>query len=251
MFSHPAGLEAGDTAGLETCATLMQLWTAFLIGFAGSLHCAGMCGPLVLALPVLPGRAGARLAGKLAYNAGRIGTYTCLGLLAGLFGQMLGLAGFQRWVSLAAGAAILLSLLALPLHGVTNLIARPVNALKLALGKLLKARSLPAQFGFGALNGLLPCGLVYVAVAAAAATGTALGGLQYMALFGLGTLPMLLAIALAGQKLQLALRFKLQRLLPVSLAIVGTLLLLRGLALGIPYLSPKLPAQPDAAACCH
>ena len=222
-----------------------------MIGFAGSLHCAGMCGPLVLALPALPGRGGAQFAGKVAYNLGRIGTYAILGLLFGLFGQMLGLAGLQRWVSLAAGAAILLSLLALPLRSATNLIARPVNVLKLALGKLLKARSLPAQFGFGALNGLLPCGLVYVAAAASAATGTALGGLQYMALFGLGTLPMMLGIALAGQRLQLALRFKLQRLLPVSLAIVGTLLLLRGMALGIPYLSPHLPAQPDAASCCH
>ncbi len=229
----------------------MQLWTALLIGFAGSLHCAGMCGPLVLALPSLPGRAGAQFTGKLAYNVGRISTYAVLGLLFGLFGQMLGLAGFQRWVSLAAGAAILLSLLALPLRSATNLIAQPVNILKQALGRLLKARSLPAQFGFGALNGLLPCGLVYVAAAAAAATGEALGGLQYMTLFGLGTLPMMLTIGLAGQRLQLALRFKLQRLLPVSLAIVGTLLLLRGLALGIPYLSPKLPAQPGAAECCH
>lgn len=220
-------------------------------GLAGSLHCAGMCGPLVLALPPLLGRTGAQFAGKLACNAGRIGTYAILGLLFGLFGQLLGLAGFQRWVSLAAGAAILLSLLALPLRGATNLIARPVNSLKFALGKLLKARSLPAQFGCGALNGLLPCGLVYVAAAAAAATGDALGGLQYMTLFGLGTLPMMLAMALAGQKLQLVLRFKLQRLLSVSLAILGALLLLRGMALGIPYLSPKLPAQSGAATCCH
>ena len=112
----------------------MQLWTALMIGFAGSLHCAGMCGPLVLAMPATSGSFGAHLTGRLAYNAGRIVTYGVLGLLFGLFGQMIGLAGFQRWVSIAAGAAILLSLLAWPLRNATALIARPVNRLKTALG---------------------------------------------------------------------------------------------------------------------
>jgi len=230
----------------------MQLWTALLIGFAGSLHCAGMCGPLVLAMPATPGKFGSHLAGKLAYNAGRIVTYATLGLLFGLFGQMLGLAGFQRWVSIAAGVAILLSLLALPLRNATTLIARPVNTLKIALGKLLKARSLPAQFSFGALNGLLPCGLVYVACAAAAATGDALAGVQYMALFGLGTVPMMLGLGLAGRMLHLQFQLRLQKLVPVSLGIMAGLLILRGLGLGIPYLSPQLnSASPAESSCCH
>jgi len=230
----------------------MQLWTALLIGFAGSLHCAGMCGPLVLAMPAAPGRFGSHLAGKLAYNAGRIVTYATLGLLFGLFGQMLGLAGFQRWVSIAAGAAILLSLLALPLRNATTLIVRPVNTLKIALGKLLKARSLPAQFSFGALNGLLPCGLVYVACAAAAATGSMVGGLEYMTLFGLGTVPMMLGLGLAGRLLHRQFQFRLQKLVPVSLGIMASLLILRGLGLGIPYLSPQINSTaPAQSACCH
>lgn len=230
----------------------MQFWTALLIGFAGSLHCAGMCGPLVLAMPATPGRFGSHLAGKLAYNAGRILTYGVLGILFGLFGQLLGLAGFQRWVSIAAGAAILLSLLALPLRRATTLIARPVSILKVALGKLLKARSIPAQFSFGALNGLLPCGLVYVACAAAAATGSLLGGLQYMALFGLGTLPMMLGLGLAGRTLHLQFQLRLQKLVPISLGVMAGLLILRGLGLGIPYLSPQLnSAAPAESSCCH
>lgn len=230
----------------------MQLWTALLIGFAGSLHCAGMCGPLVLAMPVAPGKFAAQLTGKLAYNAGRITTYALLGLLFGTFGQMLGLAGFQRWVSIAAGAAILLSLLALPLRNATFRIARPVNWLKSALGRLLKVRSLPAQFSFGALNGLLPCGLVYVACAAAAATGDALVGVQYMALFGLGTLPMMLGLGLAGRLLHRQFQFRLQKLVPVSLAVMASLLILRGLSLGIPYLSPQLDStKPAESSCCH
>jgi sulfite exporter TauE/SafE len=106
-------------------------------------------------------------------------------------------------------------------------------------------------FGIGLLNGLLPCGLVYVAGAGAATAENFLRGVEYMIAFGLGTLPMMLAISLVGQKLQFALRFKLQRLIPVSLAIVGALLLLRGLALDIPYLSPKLPTQPGVIGSCH
>jgi sulfite exporter TauE/SafE len=230
----------------------MHLWTALLIGFAGSLHCAGMCGPLVLAMPAAAGKTVGHILGKLTYNAGRITTYALLGLLFGTFGQMLGLAGFQRWVSIAAGAAILLSLLALPLRNATVLIAKPVNALKLGLGKLLKARSLPAQFGFGVLNGFLPCGLVYVACAAAAATGNAFGGARYMALFGLGTVPMMLGLGLAGRMLHRQFHFRLQKLVPVSLGVMAALLILRGLGLGIPYLSPQMDSSnPADAACCH
>lgn len=230
----------------------MQLWTALLIGFAGSLHCAGMCGPLVVAMPATPGKFGAHLTGKLVYNAGRIATYAILGMLFGAFGQMLGLPGVQRWVSISVGGVILLSLLALPLRGATTLIARPVNVLKRALGKLLKARSVPAQFSFGALNGLLPCGLVYVGCLAAAATGDALAGLQYMTVFGLGTVPMMLGLGLAGRMLHLQIQLRLQKLVPVSLGVMAALLILRGLGLGIPYLSPNLnPANPAESSCCQ
>lgn len=229
----------------------MQLWTALLIGFAGSLHCAGMCGPLVLAMPAGNCGIGSHLAGKLAYNAGRIVTYGLLGLVFGLFGQLIGLAGFQRWVSVAAGAVILLSLLAWPLRNVTAFIARPVGVLKASLGRLLKQRSLAAQFSFGLLNGLLPCGLVYVACAAAAATANVVTGLQYMLLFGLGTVPMMLGLGLLGRALQFNLQLRLRKLVPVSLGVMAALLILRGLGLGIPYLSPQLDSTaPAEASCC-
>lgn len=223
-----------------------------MIGIAGSLHCAGMCGPLVLAMPATSGRFGAHLTGKLAYNAGRIVTYGMLGLLFGLSGQLIGLAGFQRWVSIAAGAAILLSLLAWPMRNATLIIARPVGVLKSALGKLLKRHGLMSQFSFGLLNGLLPCGLVYVACAAAAATASIITGLQYMLLFGLGTVPMMLGLGLAGQGLHFKLQLRLRRLIPVSLGVMACLLILRGLGLGIPYLSPQLDSSvPADSTCCH
>lgn len=229
----------------------MELWTAFLLGFVGSAHCAGMCGPLALALPPTGKSRLTFVSGRAAYNAGRILTYALLGALFGLLGQSLVLAGLQRWVSLVAGALLLTALLVSPQRFAGAPLTRGVNWLKTALGRLLQRRAASAMFGIGLLNGLLPCGLVYVACAGAATTGHGLAGVEYMLAFGLGTLPLMLAISLAGNKLHLAFRFKLQRLIPASLAIVGTLLLLRGLALGIPYVSPKLPPQPATTTACH
>jgi sulfite exporter TauE/SafE len=229
----------------------MMLWTAFILGLVGSAHCAGMCGPLALALPPTGRSRAAFLTGRVAYNLGRVVTYASLGALFGLLGRTLALAGFQRWVSLLAGAVILISVLLSPRPASGVLLVRVVNWLKASFGNLLRRRALSSLFGVGVLNGLLPCGLVYAACAGATASGGVVTGLGYMILFGLGTLPMMLAFSLAGQKLHLLFRFKLQRLIPVSLVLVGTLLLLRGMALGIPYVSPRLAAQPDATACCH
>lgn len=229
----------------------MELWTAFLLGFVGSAHCAGMCGPLALALPPTGNTRTVFLTGRAAYNLGRILTYALMGALFGLLGQTFAVAGLQRWVSLVAGAVILLGLLATRRFTLSLPLNRLVAKLKSGFGFLLRRRAVSAMFGVGLLNGLLPCGLVYVACAGATATGQTLSGVAYMFAFGLGTLPMMLALSVAGQKLHLTLRFKLQKLIPASLAIVGALLLMRGLALGIPYLSPKLPAQPGAAQCCH
>lgn len=230
----------------------MQLWTAFLLGFVGSAHCAGMCGPLALALPHWGRGQGSFLTGRLLYNFGRIVTYALMGAVFGLLGQGVAFAGLQRWVSLGLGAAILIGLLVAPQFANRVPVTRGVNWLKARLGTLLQRRAMPAMLGIGLLNGLLPCGLVYVACAGATATGHVLSGVQYMAAFGLGTLPMMLAFSLVGTKLQFALRLRIQRLIPVSLAIVGMLLLLRGMALGIPYVSPKLSAQPvSSSQCCH
>lgn len=228
----------------------MELWTAFLLGFAGSAHCAGMCGPLALALPRLEPTAWRHVAGRLAYNLGRVVTYGALGLVFGLVGRSLALVGVQRWVSLALGVALLAGVLAarvdlfrLPLRGVGTWV-------KNAMGPWLRRRGLGALTVLGALNGLLPCGLVYVACFGAAATGGVLTAIEYMLVFGLGTVPMMLGLGLAGGALPAPLRLRLQRAIPYCLALVGVLLILRGLALGIPYLSPNLAATP-AAACCH
>ena len=227
----------------------MELGAAFLLGFAGSLHCAGMCGPLALALPPAGNSAAGFLAGRLAYHAGRILTYSLLGVVFGLIGQAMLLAGIQRWVSLSLGVALLVGLAAS--RGVTQWmpLARLVDPLKSRMAVLLRQRSLVSLGGLGILNGLLPCGLVYVAGAGATATGHVWSGVAYMATFGVGTVPMMLVIGLSGRLVPATLRLKLRGLVPVSILLVAALLILRGMALGIPYLSPDLAS--GHGACCH
>ncbi len=230
----------------------MELWTAFILGLVGSLHCAGMCGPLALALPATGHSRSSFVLSRLLYNLGRIFTYCVLGAIFGLVGQTLVLAGFQRWVSLTAGAVILIGLFASSRYTFGTPVVKSVSWVKSALGKLLQQRTPLALLSLGGLNGLLPCGLVYVACAASTASGSVFGGMEYMLAFGLGTMPMMLSIGLLGKKLQLALRFKYQQsLIRVSLCLVGTLLILRGLSLGIPYVSPDLSGVHGVCPACE
>lgn len=218
----------------------MELWTSLVLGLVGSLHCAGMCGPLALALPVAGSTRRDFVLGRLLYNLGRILTYCLLGVFFGLVGQSLALAGFQKWVSLAAGTFILFGLVATSKVGLGLPITKSVMWLKKSVGHLLQQRTFGSLFLLGMLNGLLPCGLVYVACAAAAATGSLSVGVLSMAAFGFGTLPVMLGLGLAGRRLQGAFQIRWQSLVPISLGVVGVLLVLRGMELGIPYISPVL-----------
>lgn len=226
----------------------MLLWTALLLGLVGGLHCAGMCGPLMIALPGVGDSPGRFFAGRVVYQLGRIATYTVLGLVAGLVGRSLALAGVQRWVSLSLGALMLASVFFLPKGLDLPWLAPRFGALQRLMARLIRQRTFSALLGLGALNGLLPCGLVYAACAGAAATGTWWAGAEYMLAFGFGTLPMMLGMSLSGRILPPWVRLRLRHLVPISVGIVGCLLILRGLSLGIPYLSPDLSGA--GAACC-
>ncbi len=221
-----------------------MLFAAFILGLFGSLHCAGMCGPLALALPVVDRTRVGFILGRLLYNIGRIFTYVVIGLIVGTVGQTLALAGFQRWLSISAGALILAGLI-FARFSLNAPVGKLVMRVKSTFGTLLKKRSYPALFALGATNGLLPCGLVYVAAAGAATTGQVASAAEYMLLFGIGTLPVMLAIPLLGRGLSL--RLPIQKLVPISVAVVAALLIVRGLALGVPYLSPEL--GPHCSAC--
>lgn len=237
--------------------TVFQGLTALGLGLMGSLHCVGMCGPLALALPRAPSSRLAFLGGRILYNSGRVVTYAAMGAIFGILGQSLLLAGWQRGLSIAAGLLILAYLAAPWLsRGRWNIEAVALRALapiQRTLGQRLRQPGHGSLFTVGLLNGLLPCGLVYVALAGAAATGDAIGGARFMALFGIGTIPMMLGVSLAGPSLHGALRGKFQRVVPLALGTLAVLFILRGMELGIPYVSPNLAAQVEdgaAPACC-
>jgi hypothetical protein len=226
----------------------MEFGIAIALGLLGSLHCAAMCGPLLLALPVAPGGPGRFIAGRVVYQLGRIVTYCLLGVVAGLVGKSIFLAGFQRWLSIALGAAVLLGFLLSKRIAVSAPVVRLVGRLKSAMSAQLRHRGFRSLTLLGMLNGLLPCGLVYVALAGAVSQGGLFDGITYMALFGLGTTPMMLGIGLSGRAFPVSFRLKLRSAIPYGICLLGSLLILRGLGLGIPYVSPALVA--GLPACC-
>lgn len=227
---------------------------AFLLGLLGSLHCAGMCGPVALALPVKQNSWGTRLLSSLLYNSGRIFTYAALGFLLGLLGMGLFLWGIQRWVSVGLGA-IMVSVVILPLL-LNNIWLKSglqwnISAYKKVFGKLFGQRSYLSVFMIGLLNGLLPCGLVYLALAGAVVSNSPADGAVYMFLFGLGTIPVLLAVTLAGNIIGLKFRNRARKIIPYVIVFIGILFILRGLNLGIPYISPKMEPKKSVPACCQ
>lgn len=229
----------------------MELYAAFVLGLVGSVHCAGMCGPLALAMPGAEGRRVPFWAGRVGYNLGRVSAYALLGFVFGLVGRTAALAGVQRWMSLVAGVVVLLALAPAWRHGLTLPAIKAVGWLKTGLSALLRQRSLAALYLLGLLNGFLPCGLAYVACAGALATGSLAMGMGYMVAFGLGTIPMMLGIGILGRNVQHTVRLRFQRLIPICMALMGVLLIVRGLGLGIPYLSPDLAAGHGAGHSCH
>jgi sulfite exporter TauE/SafE len=197
-----------------------------------------MCGPIALALPYSGSSRASAFAQALSYNLGRSVTYAMLGGLFGLLGQGVFLAGYQSGLSIFLGAMLLLiALFSIPVESQLLRfppLQRATAWLQDRLGRLLRIQSRPEFFRVGLLNGLLPCGLVYMAAVGAVATGNLLMGMAYMGIFGLGTLPLMLTTALAGNWISLSWRRRLRRLTPVLLLLMGALLIARGLQFELP-----------------
>ena len=216
----------------------MLLWTAFTIGFLGSLHCVGMCGPIALSLPYQGAGRLAAIGNALLYNLGRTTTYVMIGSLFGLLGKGIFLAGYQSALSISMG--VLMLILAFFSTNLESRVARlpllqgPLLRLKSALGNLIRAKSSSSFFSIGLLNGLLPCGLVYMAVVGAVSTGSVWKGAAYMGLFGLGTIPLMLLTALAGNWIGVKLRRRIRAVLPFMLVLIAALLIFRGLNFDLP-----------------
>ncbi|MCB0742715.1 MAG: sulfite exporter TauE/SafE family protein [Ignavibacteriae bacterium] len=231
----------------------VSIWGGFLIGFLGSFHCVGMCGPIALALPIGKGSNTQLVISRLLYNLGRVVTYSFFGAVFGLFGKGIALAGLQRYASIALGVTILVYYL-LPGKFKGKLsVTKPYiivsGFVKNSFRKLTKSGSPQSLFLFGIVNGFLPCGFVYVALAGAITTGSFISGAAFMALFGLGTTPIMFATSLVGKFVTNGVRTKINKLIPVFAIILAIIFILRGLSLGIPFLSPpeKKLAVPVAA----
>lgn len=224
------------------------------IGIAGSFHCVGMCGPLALSLPLNTNSNLLRTILITLYNLGRTFTYFLLGLLFGSIGNTFSLVGYQQLISIVIGVVILLLLIfGKILEPNTKLFSGFYNYVKRILGKLLTSdKNMFSYFLIGMVNGLLPCGLVYLAIASAVATGSVLGGGVLMLGFGLGTVPMLFILMLAGRYISLAIRQKMRQLVPVFVGLMAFLMILRGLNLGIPYISPAFSKtdKKEVIGCC-
>jgi uncharacterized protein len=228
-----------------------MIWlTAFLTGLLGSFHCVGMCGPIALATPIVGVSPAAKVWSKLLYNLGRISTYALLGAILGGFGWGLKLAGWQQSISIAVGVVMVLVVLGTT-KKISLLLKNPFVGWQSKLTpQLFNNRTYTALFAIGLLNGLLPCGLVYMGLLGAVATQSAAQGALFMALFGLGTMPMMFAVSMVGLFLPLTTRNHIKKFTPVFTLLLACLFIMRGLNLGVPYLSPKLTHQQERVAPC-
>jgi sulfite exporter TauE/SafE len=262
-----------------------MLYAAFILGLLGSLHCVVMCGPITLVLSNSTIRLARYLVGRALYNGGRILTYTALGAGLGLskdvFGTMLfDIHGAQEVMSLAIGSAMLAGLVGSLLvqfsaskvraHSLATAWFRASGHLVLFLrrqmGAWLRSTSYGGQMILGVVNGFLPCGFVYMALALASLSGSTLEAATSMAVFGLGTVPAMFLTAVIGRVLQShclpqwvqltmwssCVRALLRRAAPIAVGVIAVLFIVRGLALDIPYLSPKLnPKVAGVERGCH
>ncbi|MFT3934876.1 MAG: sulfite exporter TauE/SafE family protein [Chitinophagaceae bacterium] len=231
------------------------LIAGFTLGFAGSLHCVSMCGPLSLALPTHHLSAGYKLLSLFAYQCGRVFTYSIMGLLFGLAGRTLYITGLQQWFSIVLGMMVLvLAFLSFSNQAASRLsfLNKIYARVAKLINNLLRKRSGP--FGFlllGAANGLLPCGMVYMALAASLSFYKVYQSIAFMAMFGAGTLPAMMLVGYSAQFISPQLRNGFKKAVPFVITLTGILLILRGMQLGIPYISPQLPAAASAVIDCH
>ena len=220
----------------------MGIWLGLLTGLMGSIHCLGMCGPIALALPGSENSKSQLIWGRILYNIGRSLTYALLGAIAGLLGFSLNAFGSQQSLSIIMGIIIVLMAIlpnkaTMKVFPFLNNIQFP-DRIKDIFNRSLKKGTPGSLFIIGILNGFLPCGLVYIAIAGAIAMGDVFLAALYMFLFGLGTSPAMFGMSLVGNFFNLELRRKFSRLIPVFGVILGILFIMRGLNLGIPLISP-------------
>lgn len=214
-----------------------HLQLAFVIGLFGSLHCVGMCGPLAFAIPNVGNGKWRLVSDKFLYQLGRAFSYAILGLLIGFLGKSLWVAGFQQSLSVICGLFIVA-------YSIFRLVPsrRKLNTSFPFINKWI-SNAIQKRYGHfvvGMLNGILPCAFVYVALATALNTNSAFQSALFMFFFGLGTLPLMFAAAVGISFTSQTIRKSINNALPILSLFLGAWLILRGLSLNIPFLSPVL-----------
>jgi hypothetical protein len=232
-----------------------------IIGLTSNLHCIGMCGPIALAVPLNRENNFTIIGGIFQYNSGRILTYSALGAIVGTIGITANTFGILQWLSIITGVLLIIyawrkwlgakidQKLAIP--AVNSFISKNI-------GKLMHSKSTFRLPVLGALNGLLPCGMVFFALGNALLAGSPTQSALAMAAFGVGTLPSMMIVAFAANRISGSLRSKLNAAVPFMLTIVGLLIILRGMNLNIPFISPGLKTvvteekvEEVEMSCCH
>ena len=220
-----------------------MLYTAFIFGLISSLHCIGMCGPIAMMLPVDRSNQTKKTLQIFTYHFGRLVAYASIGFIFGSFGKGFSMAGIQQELSVLLGI-IMIVIVVIPervfiAYNFSKPIFKVISKIKTALGSQFKNKSYQSLFTIGLLNGFLPCGMVYVALFGAIAMQSPSLGILYMLLFGLGTVPMMSSVVYLNSFLTLPFRNKIQKVIPYVAVCIGILFILRGLGLGIPYISPN------------
>lgn len=220
-----------------------MLYTAFLFGLISSFHCIGMCGPIAMMLPVDRNNPAKKASQILTYHLGRLTAYGTIGLIFGLVGKGFFMAGIQQNLSIFIGVAMIAVILIpeniFSKYNFSKPMFKLISKIKSTLGSKFKNKSYKSLFIIGLLNGILPCGMVYVALFGAIAMQSESLGVLYMVLFGLGTVPMMSSVIYINSFLTVPVRNRIQKIIPYVAVLIGVLFILRGLGLGIPYVSPS------------
>lgn len=224
------------------------------LGAISSFHCVGMCGAIAFSIPTHHLSSFKKVAAILLYNIGRVTTYSIIGLLFGALGRQILMSGFQQWFSIIAGVLILMIV-------AQAFFKRPVfhlpgynkmlNFITKLVSRFIGRPSLGSIYLLGMANGLLPCGLVYLAITGALAAGTIQGSVAFMAAFGFGTLPAMFLLSYFKFIISITTRNTIRKAVPYVIATMGVLLILRGMGLGIGYISPVLPTGNTTTVACH
>jgi sulfite exporter TauE/SafE len=219
-----------------------MLWSAVIFGLLGSFHCVGMCGPIAFMLPVDRSNSTRKVFQIFTYHFGRLLAYSIIGLVFGLVGKGLYIFGIQQQLSILIGVLMILIVI-IPTqtfnkYNLSKPIYKLISKVKSSLGQALKKKTADTFLTIGFLNGFLPCGLVYMAVIASIATQNAAQSSLYMLLFGLGTIPLMTTAIYVGKFLNATVKQRIQKAIPVFVILIGLLFIVRGMGLGIPYLSP-------------